>query len=55
MRPIMKILKLHNRHAEKALLERYGHEGLTFLEDNAWLDDINSLKVNIAIKLEVQV
>jgi hypothetical protein len=28
MRPIMKILKLHNWYAEKALLERYGHEGL---------------------------
>jgi len=50
-----KILKLHNWYAEKALQERYGHEGLTLLEDNTWLDGINPLKVTIAIWLEVQV
>jgi len=62
----MRMLLVHNHYrqpggedtvfeAEKALLERHGHEGLTLLEDNTWLDGINPLKVTIAIWLEVQV
>jgi hypothetical protein len=52
----MKILIIHNHYlqpggedtvfeAEKALLERHGHEVVTFVEDNACLDGANPLKV----------
>jgi hypothetical protein len=56
MRTLMKILIIHNHYlqpggedtvfeAEKALLERHGHEVVTFVEDNACLDGANPLKV----------
>jgi len=52
----MKILVVHNFYqqpggedtvfeAEKALLERHGHEVITFVEDNARLEGVNPLKV----------
>jgi glycosyltransferase involved in cell wall biosynthesis len=52
----MRVLLVHNRYrqpggedsvfeAEKALLERTGHEVLAFEEDNARLDGLNSIKV----------
>ncbi len=51
----MKVLLVHNRYlqsggenavfeAEKALLERMGHEVITFVEDNARLNGMNPLK-----------
>ena len=54
----MKILLVHNFYqqpggedtvfeAEKALLERYGHEVVTFLEDNDRLEGVNPLKVAV--------
>jgi len=54
----MKVLLIHNRYrqpggedtvfeAEKALLEHYGHEVATFVEDNARLEGINPLKVAV--------
>jgi len=52
----MHVFHLHNHYlhpggedpvfeAKKALLERYGHEVVTFVEDNARLDGVNPLKV----------
>ena len=54
----MRILLIHNRYlqpggedtvfeAERALLERYGHEVITFVEDNARLNVINPLKAAV--------
>jgi len=54
----MRILLIHNRYlqpggedtvfeAEKALLERHGHEVVTFVENNARLDGVNPLKVAV--------
>jgi len=54
----MKVLLTHNHYlqpggedtvfeAEKALLERHGHEVVTFVEDNARLEGINLLKITI--------
>jgi glycosyltransferase involved in cell wall biosynthesis len=54
----MRILLIHNRYrqpggedivfeAEKALLERHGHEVITFVEDNARLEGVNPLKVAV--------
>jgi len=54
----MKVLLIHNRYtqpggedvvfeAERALLERYGHEVITFVEDNARLNVINPLKAAV--------
>ena len=54
----MRILLTHNRYrqpggedtvfeAEKALLERHGHEVVTFVEDNARLEGVNPLKVAV--------
>jgi glycosyltransferase involved in cell wall biosynthesis len=54
----MKIFLIHNRYrqpggedtvfeAEKALLERHGHEVVTFVEDNARLEGFNPLKVAV--------
>jgi glycosyltransferase involved in cell wall biosynthesis len=58
MRTLMKILIIHNHYlqpggedtvfeAEKALLEHYGHEVVTFVEDNARLEGVNPLKVAV--------
>jgi glycosyltransferase involved in cell wall biosynthesis len=52
----MKILVVHNFYrqpggedvvfeAERALLERYGHEVVTFIEDNAQLDSVSPMRV----------
>jgi glycosyltransferase involved in cell wall biosynthesis len=54
----MKILLIHNRYqqpggedtvfqAEKALLKRYDHEVVTYVEDNARLEGVNPLKVAV--------
>ena len=54
----MRILLIHNYYtqpggedvvfeAERALLERYGHEVITFVEDNARLNVINPLKAAV--------
>ncbi len=54
----MRILLVHNHYqqsggedtvfeAEKALLERHGHEVVTFVEDNARLKGVNPLKVAV--------
>jgi glycosyltransferase involved in cell wall biosynthesis len=54
----MKIFLIHNHYlqpggedivfeAEKALLERHGHEVVTFVEDNARLERVNPLKVAV--------
>jgi len=54
----MKVLLIHNLYtqpggedvvfeAERALLERYGHEVITFVEDNARLNVINPLKAAV--------
>jgi glycosyltransferase involved in cell wall biosynthesis len=56
----MKVLLIHNRYrqpggedtvfeAEKALLERHGHEVVTFVEDNARLEGVNPLKVAVNV------
>jgi hypothetical protein len=55
---IIRVLVIHNRYrqpggedtvleAEKALLERHGHEVVTFVEDNARLEGVNPLKVAV--------
>ena len=54
----MRMLLVHNHYrqpggedtvfeAEKALLERHGHEVVTFVEDNARLEGVNPLKVAV--------
>jgi len=63
----MRVLLIHNRYlqpggedivfeAEKSLLERYGHEVITFMEDNSRLRKINPLKivVNAIWSMETQ-